>query len=126
MLNLYNEKAGILDGDADGEVDLASLAYQIWKNAIDRDPALEKDHPGMPNVVFSTQRAYPGAPSTPEGVWSTSGQPRTTTRWPGLIRDGKSVTESQFAILKAAECAPDTPALPRHERHHELVASGGS
>ena len=28
-------------------------------------------------------------------------------------RDGQSVTESQFAILKAAECTPDTPALPR-------------
>ncbi|MBI4337458.1 MAG: NgoFVII family restriction endonuclease, partial [Chloroflexi bacterium] len=29
VVNLYNEKAGILDGDADGEVDLASHAYQI-------------------------------------------------------------------------------------------------
>ena len=29
ILDLYNEKAGILDGDADSEVDLASYAYQI-------------------------------------------------------------------------------------------------
>ena len=36
--------------------------------------------------------------------------------------EGRSVTESQFAVLKAAECAPDTPALPRQERHHEMVA----
>ena len=34
-------------------------------------------------------------------------------------RGGSSVTESQFAILKAAECAPDTPALPRHDNHHD-------
>jgi hypothetical protein len=38
--------------------------------------------------------------------------------------DGKSVTESQFTILKAAECPPETPAVPRHDRHHEMVAKG--
>ena len=31
------------------------------------------------------------------------------------------MTESQFAILKAAECSPNTPALARREDHHELV-----
>ena len=40
LLNLYHEKSGILDGEADTEVDLASYAYQIWKNAVDRDPSL--------------------------------------------------------------------------------------
>ena len=39
-----------------------------------------------------------------------------------INRDAKSVTESQFEILRAAECAPDTPALPRHDTHHELVS----
>jgi hypothetical protein len=34
---------------------------------------------------------------------------------------GNSVTESQFDILRAAECAPDTPALPHTPNHHELV-----
>jgi hypothetical protein len=34
---------------------------------------------------------------------------------------GSSVTESQFDILRAAECAADTPALPRQDSHHELV-----
>ena len=37
---------------------------------------------------------------------------------------GKSVTQSQLAILRAAECAPDTPAVPRQEKHHELVEAG--
>ena len=40
IVNLYHERAGILDGDPDGEVDLASHAYQIWKNAISADPTL--------------------------------------------------------------------------------------
>ena len=38
-----------------------------------------------------------------------------------LDRAGRSVTESQFDILRAARCCPDTPALPRHETHHALV-----
>jgi hypothetical protein len=34
------------------------------------------------------------------------------------------VTESQFEILKAAECYPEAPALPRQENHHLLVRKG--
>src|SRR5947209_2782740 len=67
LVDLYNEKAGLLDGDADTEGDLASYAYQIWKNAIDRDPTLQKVIPELPNVVYST-RAYEGSPERPPGV----------------------------------------------------------
>jgi Helicase conserved C-terminal domain len=59
LLNLYNEKAGILDGDADTEVDLASYAYQIWKNAIDGDPILQQIIPGLPSVIYSTRVHQP-------------------------------------------------------------------
>ena len=41
FIDLYNEKASILDGEADTEVDLASQAYQIWKNATDANPKEE-------------------------------------------------------------------------------------
>jgi hypothetical protein len=41
-----------------------------------------------------------------------------------MDKDGNSVTESQLAILKAAECTPDTPTLPRQCNHHELVQKG--
>jgi hypothetical protein len=123
LLNLYHEKAGILDGEEDTEVDLASYAYQIWKNAIDRDPTLEKIIPALPNVVFSTRPHEPSA-DHPEGVlvYLKTADGSDALAW--MDANGKSVTESQFAILKAAECAPDTPALPRHDQHHELVAKG--
>ena len=65
--DLFTEKAGILDGDEDTEVDLASYAYQIWKNAIDRNPELEKVIPAMPNVVYST-RQHKATAEHPEGV----------------------------------------------------------
>lgn len=118
--DLFTEKAGILDGDADSEVDLGSYAYQIWKNAIDRDPTLQKTIPDLPNVVFSTKPHTP-AEGQPEGVlaYVRTAEGNDALAW--LDKDGTPVTESQFAILKAAACEPDTPALPRHENHHDLV-----
>src|SRR2546427_13145800 len=35
--------------------------------------------------------------------------------------DGRSVTESQHEILRAAACLPDTPGLERLPNHHTLV-----
>jgi Helicase conserved C-terminal domain/PLD-like domain len=123
VLSLYNEKAGILDGDVDGEVDLASYAYQIWKNAISREPELEKIIPALPPVTYAT-KAYTAKEGEPEGVlvYLRTGEENDALAW--IDKDGKSVTESQFAILKAAECAPDTPPIPRNENHHELVHKG--
>ncbi|MBI3989588.1 MAG: NgoFVII family restriction endonuclease [candidate division NC10 bacterium] len=123
VLDLYNEKSGILDGDADGEVDLASYAYQIWKNAITADPGLQKIIPELPPVVYST-RAHRPSDREPEGVlvYVRTAEGNDALAW--MNKDGKSVTESQFSILKAAECPPDTQALPRLEKHHELVQKG--
>ncbi|TRZ89774.1 MAG: NgoFVII family restriction endonuclease [Methanosarcinales archaeon] len=123
VLDLYHEKAGILDGDADAEVDLASYAYQIWKNAVTADPGLQKTIPKLPPVVYST-RAHQPAGREPEGalIYLRTAEGNDALAW--IDKDGRSVTESQFAILKAAECSPDTPALPRYEKHHELVQKG--
>ena len=55
ILDLYNEKSGILDGEEDNEVDLTSEAFQIWKKATDGNPALKKTIEEMPNVVYSTR-----------------------------------------------------------------------
>jgi superfamily II DNA or RNA helicase len=127
--DLFTEKSGILDGDADTEIDLASYAYQIWKNAITADPRLQQIIPDLPNVVYATknlrvpdldddaQRAL----VAPEGVlvYTHTADGNDALTW--VDREGRSVTESQLAILKAAECLPDTPARTRHPRHHELV-----
>jgi superfamily II DNA or RNA helicase len=123
VLDLYNEKAGILDGDADSEVDLASSAYQIWKNAIDRDPSLQKTIPDLPDVVYST-RAHVPTPAEPAGVlvYIRTAEGNDSLAW--IDQEGKSVTQSQLKILQAAACTPNTPALPRHEQHHALVQRG--
>jgi len=121
--DLFTENSGILDDDPDSEVDLSSYAYQIWKNAIDRDPLLEKTIPALPNVVYSTKPHAP-AEKAPEGVlvYVRTAEGNDALAW--MDRQGRNVTESQFAILKAAECPPDTPGLPRLDDHHTLVAQG--
>jgi hypothetical protein len=123
ILDLYNEKCGILDGEEDTEVDLTSEAFQIWKNATESNPALKKTIEDMPNVVYST-RAHTPTPPQPEGVLLYM---KTTEGNDSLIwvdRDGNSVTQSQLAVLRAAACAESTPAMTRDEQHHELVKKG--
>jgi len=120
IIDLYNEQAGILDGDDETEVDLSSYAYQIWKNATTADPSLRKEIEDMPSVVFSS-KAYAPSAERPEGVlvYTRTTQGHDALAW--MDRDGESVTESQFEILRAAQCSPAELALSRHESHHRLV-----
>lgn len=120
IVDLYNEKSGILDGEDDNEVDLSSKAYQIWKNAIDRNPSLEKIISNLPSVVYSTKDHEPTI-ETPAGalVYARTADGNDSLAW--VDSDGNNVTESQTMILKAAECTPDTPALPKQSNHHDLV-----
>ncbi len=121
LADLYNEKAGVLD-DEDGEVDLASQALQVWQNAVKADPRLETLIPAMPDVVFGTKSQ--GDIGLPGGalVYMRTADGNDALAW--VDEAGRSVTESQFAVLRAAACPPDTPALPRRDDHHELVAAG--
>ena len=123
IVNLYNEKAGILDGEEDNEVDLSSYAYQIWKNAITADPSLKKTIEEMPSLVYSC-KAHEPTEGEPSGalVYARTGQGNDYLAW--VNEQGESVSESQYEILKAAACLPETPALPKPENHHELVCNG--
>ena len=118
--DLYNEKAGILDGEEDSEVDLASYAYQIWQNATKDDAALRKAVENMPSVVYSS-KAHLDQSESPEGALAYIRTARGHDALAWLDKNGNSVTESQFDILRAAACDPDTPAVPRRANHHELV-----
>ncbi len=123
ILDLYNEEAGLLDDELDNDVDLASYAYQIWKNAITEDPQLEGVISELPSVVYSTQSHSP-TDAEPEGalIYMRTGEENDALAW--VDREGQSVTESQFSILQAAACQPDTLALPPLENHHDLVQKG--
>ncbi|MBW2539959.1 MAG: SWF/SNF helicase family protein, partial [Deltaproteobacteria bacterium] len=113
----------VLDGEDDTEVDLASYAYQIWKNATDLDSKLKKIIPAMPPVVYSTRALVPKS-TKPEGalVYMRTGEGNDALIW--INPAGESVTESQFEVLRAAKCSPGADAIPRHENHHDLVSKG--
>jgi SNF2 family DNA or RNA helicase len=123
MLDLYHEKSGILDGEEDSEVDLTSEAFQIWNNATANNPALKRTIEEMPNVVYST-RHHLATLTQPEGVllYMRSTEGNDALAWVDV--NGKSVTQSQLAILRSAACDPDTPAIARHPLHHTLVKNG--
>jgi len=117
ILDLYHENAGIMDSEADTEVDLASYAFQIWKNAVEADPSLAKTIPEMAPVSYSA-KSFDEKPGGVLVYLHTSDE-NDALAW--LDEDGGSVTQSQLEILKAAECAPDTPAVERLDQHHGLV-----
>ena len=129
--DLYTEKQGVLD-DNDDEVDLASYAWQIWKQATQDNPDLARAVESLPPVVYSAktfqldESRFPllGADAAHGGalVYVKSPEGNDHLAWVGA--NGKTVTESQFTVLRVAECAPDTPAVQRLPQHHDLVASG--
>jgi hypothetical protein len=118
--DLYNEKAGILDAEDDGEVDLASYAYQIWKNATDADPELSKIIPAMANVAYTT-KSHLTAEKSQDGVivYTRTADDNDILTW--IDSKERIVTQSQLTILKAAECSPATQPLQKLQNHHKLV-----
>ena len=123
LKDLYTEKSGILEGDFDSEVDLASYAYQIWHNATKNDPSLAKKIAELPDVVYST-REHLATEKEPEGVllYMKTAEGNDSLAW--MSKKGENVTQSQLAVLRAAECPPETPPIPKNPRHHELVRQG--
>ena len=131
LRDIYTERSGVLD-DSDDEVDLASYAWQVWKQATQDDPALARSVEALPPVIYSARafdldqaRLSPLGPEARQGgalVYVKSPEGNDHLAWIGA--NGQAVTESQFTILRAAECAPGTPALPRAENHHDWVGAG--
>jgi hypothetical protein len=120
IADLYNEKAGIFDEEEDAEVDLGSHAYQIWKNAVDARPELQDIIERLPNVVYSTKRNDTGRSGSSAIVYAQTDGEGDALAW--VDEDGKIVTQSQYAILKAAACDYNTPPVQRLALHHELTA----
>lgn len=118
--DLYNEKAGILDDEEDTEVDLASYAFQIWKNATDSNPKLKKIIPDLANVIYSSKKKTDASIPTGAIVYSKTEQENDILTW--INTDKEIITQSQFAILKALKCEPDEKAMPKMECHHEIVS----
>lgn len=119
---LYSEQSGILDEEEDGEVDLASYAYQIWKNATDADPKLLNLIQEMPNVVYATKQNTDDKEHEGVIVYSRTADDNDVLVWTN--KKGEVITQSQLTILRAAQCHADTTPQFRIPEHHKLVEKG--
>ena len=123
LIDLYHEKVGVLDEADEGEIDLVSYAYQIWKNATDANPKLKQIIPKLPLVTHASKRHRDDLEGPPGVlVYVKTAQDNSALAW--IDEEGKSITHSQRAILDAARCALDEEALPHAENHYELVQRG--
>jgi SNF2 family DNA or RNA helicase len=104
LLNLYNERSGVLDEAEDGDVDLTSEALQIWQSAIDANPALKGIIEKLPDLVYSTREHEPRG-TDPEGVLLYLRTDSGTDALAWVDKDGNSVTQSQMRILRMAGAA---------------------
>ena len=119
LRDMFNEKSGVLDEEDDGDVDLSSQAYQIWKNATDANPKLKQIIPRIPNIAYST-KAVKDAGEQGVITYARTANDFDVLSW--LSPDGSLVSQSQRRILQAMSCSSDTPATMPIDNHHELVA----
>lgn len=122
LRDLYTEKAGTLDDDqADEDIDLASLALQVWNGASAED---QKAATSLPPIVAAT-RALPETADPAHHPPGAIAYLKFPDRADALVRvddHGNLVSQSLSGIFRAAACPANTQALPRAEHHHDLVA----
>lgn len=118
--DLYNERSGIFDEEeGESDIDFTSYAYQIWKNALDKDPSLDGIIPDLPNVVYTTKKNPSEKEKEGVIVYMRTAEDNDVLTW--ISRKGVVISQSQVAILKAAQCDPTEQPLIKIPTHHELV-----
>lgn len=118
LRDMFNEKAGTLDDEDDGDVDLSSQAFQIWKNATDANPRLKEIIPKLQNMVYST-KTVDIAGETGVITYARTHNDYDVLTW--LAPDGSVVSHSQKRILQAMQCSIDDVPVEPIANHHELV-----
>lgn len=122
LRDLYTEKAGTLDEEgADEDIDLASLALQVWNSASTEDQKAALELPPIVSATRALSETEVGA-HNPPGVVTYLRYPDGTDALIRVDEQGNLVSQSLSAIFRTIACSPDTPALERAENHHELVA----
>ena len=118
LKDLYTERSGVLDDlDDDNEVDLASMALQVWNSASEAD---QKAALALPHMVNAT-RAHEPKDDSPSGVLVYLRTPEANDALVRVNTAGEVVSQSLSGILRQAACPPETPPQERDARHHGWV-----
>jgi len=118
LRDLYTEKTHVLEDDEEEDVDLASIALQVWNSASEADRQAAQQLP----PVVAAARPHGAAPNDPAGAIVYLRYPHGADVLVRVDERGNVVSQSLTGVFSAAACAPDTPPAPRAENHHELVA----
>ncbi len=116
---IYNEDP---PDDSDDEVDVVSMAYEIWR-------AAQRDHPekaeaaeALPNVIYSTLARAGDADELGVLVHiQTDDEINAFALSPASGSPPNAVAARE--ALRLAACEPDTPAADTLQQHHELLAA---
>ena len=118
LRDMYNEKNGSLDEDDDNDVDLASYAFQIWKNATDANPKLKQIIPQLSNIIYATKKAD-GPLNDGVITYVKTHNDYDILSW--YNSKGEIISQSQKKILQALACKADEPCLEPLDNHFDLV-----
>lgn len=126
LRELYTgEEAALKDEESEsGEVDLTSIALQVWEGASEAE---KRRAIALPAVAYATKEHRESAGGDPGGVLAYARVRRGGSVHDMLVRvgpGGRVLSQSAAQILRAAACPHDEPALQPMQDHHELVASG--
>ncbi|MDR0822960.1 MAG: hypothetical protein LBN20_04170, partial [Endomicrobium sp.] len=113
-----NEKSIVLEEEEESDIDIASYAYQIWKEATDKDHKLKDIIPALSDVAYSAKESEQGGAI----VYTKTGFGNDVLKF---IDKNKQVhCPSPIEILEMAKCPPDETASTPLEIHHDLVRIG--
>lgn len=120
LMNLYNEQSDSLEElSSDSDIDLSSYALEIWNQAIKNNPELEKTIKELPDVVHSSKQT-----ASKNEELLLYAKTNITNYLIHLSKNGESITENQFEILKLASCDFNENPLERDEKHYDIIKKG--
>lgn len=114
----YDEDSELTELDEGEQVDYASAAYEIWRNAEENEPELAEAAVQLPDVTFATQ-----ATAEEEGVLVYTLSQFGVDRIGFAPRDGAPRRLTPFEAIEISACDADTVPLVRLAEHHHLVGS---
>ena len=115
--NLYSGSAALEGWDeVNDEVDWASVAYEIWRKAVEADPRLLSKVEHLAGAVYSTMEkgSVEGALVYVQSSLGFDALAFTNS-------EGGSKLLTPYEALRLARCAPDTLAADPLQDHHDLV-----
>ena len=114
---IYNEDP---PNEDNGEIDVVSMAYEIWRTAQRNHPDKASAAEALPDVVYSTfaQTSHDNEPGVLVHI-QTSDDLNAFAFSPASGDVPRAVTARE--ALRLAACDPDTPALEPFNDHHKLL-----